>query len=100
MFMSGAHWNKVCWWGWWWLNNQRVVVSISVKPLHSRGALSLSGERTEAVLAALLSDQAARTVLRNFSTSVFKRPLSLDSERADASTCAEAEPVELAPLLT
>src|SRR5215217_5907136 len=44
--------------------------------------------------------QAARTVLRNFSTSLLRLRLSCESDRADDSTCAEAEPVELAPLLT
>ena len=44
--------------------------------------------------------QAARTVLRNFSTSLLRLRLSFESERADASTCAEAEPVALAPVLT
>ena len=40
---------------------------------------------------------AARTVRRKLSTSVLRLPLSFESERADASTWAEAEPVALAP---
>src|SRR5450756_735701 len=47
-----------------------------------------------------MAAQAARTLLRKFSTSALRLPLSFDSERADASTCAEAEPVALAPWLT
>src|ERR1700751_711005 len=45
-------------------------------------------------------DQAARTVLRKFSTSAFRLRLWSESERADARTCAEAEPVAPAPRLT
>lgn len=51
----------------------------------------------EDVLVAAMQFHAARTVVRNFSTSVFKRLLSLDSERADANTCPDAAPVALAP---
>jgi hypothetical protein len=39
------------------------------------------------------SRQAARTVSRNFSTSILSRPLSLDSDCAEDSTRADAEPV-------
>ena len=35
-------------------------------------------------------------MLRKFSTSVLRLLLSFESDRADASTCAEAEPVALA----
>src|SRR5882757_382109 len=44
--------------------------------------------------------QAARTVRTNFSTSDFRRPLSLARNCAEASTCADAVPVSLAPRLT
>src|SRR5262245_66694623 len=44
--------------------------------------------------------QAARTELRNFSTSTLRFLLSCASDCADTSTCDEAEPVWLAPLLT
>ena len=38
--------------------------------------------------------------MRKFSTSVLRLLLSFDSNRADASTCVEAEPVALEPRLT
>jgi hypothetical protein len=39
----------------------------------------------------------ARTVFKNFPTSIFRLLLSLASDCADASTCADAKPVLLAP---
>jgi ABC-type branched-subunit amino acid transport system substrate-binding protein len=44
--------------------------------------------------------QAARTVRRNFSTSILRRLLSPASDRAELSTWEAAEPVSLAPRLT
>src|SRR5882724_3515935 len=44
--------------------------------------------------------QAARTELRNLPTSSLRRVLSPDSDCAAESTCAEAEPVSLAPRCT
>ena len=44
--------------------------------------------------------QAARTVARNLSTSSLRRLLSLDSDWAEDRTCADADPVSVAPLLT
>src|SRR5581483_5843982 len=44
--------------------------------------------------------QAARTLLRNSSTSLFSRFDSFDSDCAEDSTCEEAAPVSPAPLLT
>src|SRR5260370_22397777 len=43
---------------------------------------------------------AARTVARNLTTSAFRRLFSLESNCADESTWAEAEPVSPAPRLT
>src|SRR4051812_21489525 len=45
-------------------------------------------------------DQAARTESRNLPTSSLRRLESLDSDWAAESTCAEAEPVSLAPRWT
>ena len=47
-----------------------------------------------------LARQAARTVSRNFSISSLSRLLSLASDLAEPSTCAEALPVSAAPRLT
>ena len=39
------------------------------------------------------TNQAARAIIKNFSTAAFKWALSLDSERADCKTCVHAAPV-------
>src|SRR6476469_6417323 len=44
--------------------------------------------------------QAARTVSRKRSSSLLSRLLSVDKERAAASTCVDAEPVSAAPCST
>src|ERR1700760_2975105 len=44
--------------------------------------------------------QAARTLVRNFDTSLLRRPESLDSDWAAESTCEEADPVSVAPRCT
>ena len=72
------------------------LLKLSDNSGESRSALRVATS-TEDVLVVALHFHAARTVLRNFSTSVFKRLLSLDNERADAYTCPDAAPVALAP---
>ena len=48
----------------------------------------------------MVAPYAVRTSSTNFCTSTLRRLLSLDSDCAEASTCAEAEPVSPAPRLT
>jgi hypothetical protein len=46
------------------------------------------------------SNQAARTAVRNFATSVSSRPESVESDCAADNTCDDAEPVSVAPRCT
>src|SRR5580693_10520333 len=48
----------------------------------------------------LENDQAARTAVRNFATSVSRRPESVESVCAADNTCDDAEPVSVAPRCT
>jgi hypothetical protein len=69
----------------------------SVPPRSSRGWTDFADPR---IRPPECGRQAARTVARNFATSALRLLLSLDSDCAEASTWAEAEPVSPAPRLT
>ena len=91
-FILGSARRGVCLWPSDWFRKQQG----HRRPIGNVESIEATGPRC-AVARNRLPRQAARTVLRKFSTSFLRSPLSFDSERADASTCSEAAPVALAP---
>src|SRR5215475_11619291 len=71
------------------LHLHRLVETKKTRP-RGRALVSLSA----------IPDQAARTLVRNFETSLLRRVLSPDSILAADSTCEDAEPVSVAPRCT
>src|SRR3954468_14238256 len=73
-------------------------------PPREQGAAAPQGvaieQHTESPARLWRNGYAARTVSRNLVTSILSRVLSLDSDRAEACTCADADPVSPAPRCT